>query len=136
MRDALALAIKNYGIFAGQIYNVADHLLTFADSDPSKRTTHHVRPVLVVQGDDHGQNAQCQTVLVMPLSSQAPNQRPWEDFLAQSESPLGSGSIVKAHLIQPVSRDAIEKSILQGTVPEDALARVLAHLMMNLGLLD
>lgn len=136
MRDALAQAVKQRGVFAGDVFNVPDRLLTFADSDPSSRTRHHVRPVLVVQGDDRGRNAACDSVLVMPLSHNVQNQRPWEDVLNERETPLGSPSVVKVHLIQPIPRESLMNSVRLGQIDEDALARILAHLIMNLGLID
>lgn len=135
MRDAYARVGKPEGVFAGQVYRVPDRLLTFADSDPSKRTMHRDRPVLVVQGDDYGQNARCASVLVMPLSHQVRNQRPWEDSIDEFESPLPEPSVVKVHLIQPIPREALlDDSRWVGNLDEDVLNRIMAHLVTNLGL--
>lgn len=137
MRDAFARVVKPKGVFSGQIYRVPDRLLTFADPDPSRRTTHADRPVLVVQGDDHGQNYRCPTVLVMPLSHQVQNQRPWEDFIDEVETPLPEPSVVKVHLIQPIPRaELLDNSRWIGDLDEDVLARIMAHLVTNLGLAD
>lgn len=96
---------------------------------------HRSRPVLVVQGDDHGSNHQCSTVLVMPLSHNTSRQRVWEDSLADAETPLLEPSIVKVHLIQPIPRAALENdSVFEGDIDPDALTRIFAHLITNLGL--
>src|SRR5215217_2593901 len=107
MGEALSRAFVSRGIFAGQVWLIPDHLLTFADKDPSKRTVHSHRPVLVVQGDDQASNANCQTILVMPLSSDTSRQRPWEDLISGLETPLDNPSIVKVHLIQPINREPL-----------------------------
>lgn len=135
MRDAFARIVKPKGVFAGQIYRVPDRLLTFADPDPSRRTMHANRPVLVVQGDDHGQNARCRTVLILPLSHQVQNQRPWEAAIDEFETPLSEPSVVKVQLIQPIPRvELVDNSRWIGDLDEDALARIMAHLVTNLGL--
>lgn len=141
MRNAFAQMVKPKGVFAGQIYRVPDRLLTFADPDPLKRTVHADRPVLVVQGDDHGQNARCRTVLIMPLSHQVQNQRPWEDSIDESETSLSEPSVVKVHLIQPIPREELLDNSrwvgdLDEAVLEAVLARIMAHLVTNLGLTD
>lgn len=80
-------------------------------------------------------NARCPTVLVMPLSSNTSNQRPWEDILSAGETPLAAPSIVKVHLIQPLPRTLLLRDgVYEGDIAEAALARVFAHLVTNLGL--
>jgi mRNA-degrading endonuclease toxin of MazEF toxin-antitoxin module len=137
MRQAFAKVAKPNGVFAGQIYLVPDALLTFADPDPARRTRHPNRPVLVVQGDDHGHNHRCRSVLVMPLSHDTQNQRPWEDVIEESETPLSEPSVVKVHLIQPIPREALlDDSRWVGDLDEYVLARIMAHLVTNLSLDD
>lgn len=96
---------------------------------------HRSRPVLVVQGDDHGQNRSCPTVLIMPLSHDTSRQRTWEELIANAETPLPDPSIVKVHLIQPIPRsELVERSTYEGDIQPDALRRIYAHLILNLGL--
>lgn len=91
--------------------------------------------MLVVQGDDIGGNARCPTVLVMPLSSNTANRRPWEETLAGDETPLDRPSVVKVHLLQPIPRRTlIEEAEWAGDIAEAALLRILARLVANLGL--
>lgn len=135
LRRALAAASGAEGVFAGQVWHIPDRLLTFADPDLSRRTLHPERPVLVVQGDDIGVNARCPTVLVMPLSSNTANRRPWEETLAGDETPLDRPSVVKVHLLQPIPRRTlIEEAEWAGDIAEAALLRILARLVANLGL--
>ncbi|MBA3414402.1 MAG: type II toxin-antitoxin system PemK/MazF family toxin [Chloroflexia bacterium] len=123
------------GLYAGQVWRIPDRLLTFADADPASRTLHRDRPVLVVQDDDIGANADCTTVLVMPLSSSTANRRRWEDELAVEESPLDRASIVKVHLLQPIPRAVLAAGATWiGDIDEAALLRILARLVANLGL--
>ena len=137
MEGAFARARFSKGIFAGQVWRVPDHLLTFADYDRSRRTLHTSRPVIVVQGDDHGQNQNCPTVLVMLLSSDTSNKRSWEDEISGSETPLEEPSIVKVHLIQPIPRQTlIDDGVYVGEIEEVALRRIMAHLLRNLGLVS
>lgn len=133
-------ALERFGagnfVYSGEIWVIPDPWITFADFDSSARTTHETRYVLALQGDDLGRNQDCPTILVMPLSSQTQNKRLWEDVLDEVESPLTSPSIVKVHLLQPVPRRAlVEDGERIGAVTEDALRRIQAHLLMNLGLL-
>lgn len=122
-------------MFAGQVWRIPDRLLTFADPEPSHRTFHAERPVLVVQGDDIGANHRCPTVLVMPLSSNTANRRPWEEGLIGEETPLDRSSVVKVHLLQPIPRRVlIDEAEWVGDIADEALLRILARLVANLGL--
>jgi mRNA-degrading endonuclease toxin of MazEF toxin-antitoxin module len=136
MGAAISRAISSAGIFAGQVWRIPDALLTFADAVPGKRRLHSNRPVIVLQGDDHGANAQCPTVLVVLLSSNVNNQRPWEDRIIGTETPLPEPSIVKLHLIQPINRQVLlDNGQYVGDVSPEAMDRIFVHLVTNLGLL-
>jgi mRNA-degrading endonuclease toxin of MazEF toxin-antitoxin module len=119
--------------FAGQVWRIPDDLLTFADSNPTLRTSHPSRPVLVIQGDNFGHNADCPTVLIAPLSGKTYQKRPWEDQIAPEESPLKRNSIVKLQLIQPLHREVLlERSTYLGELSKEATARIFAHIIQNL----
>ena len=137
IRRALAAAGGVDGVFAGQVWRIPDRLLTVADADPSRRTLHPDRPVLVVQGDDIGTNARCPTVLVMPPSSNTANRRPWEEMRSGEETPLDRPPVVKVHRLQPIPRRTLlEDAEWAGDIAEDALLRILALLVANLGLVS
>jgi mRNA-degrading endonuclease toxin of MazEF toxin-antitoxin module len=119
--------------FAGQVWRIPDDLLTFADSNLVLRTRHPSRPVLVIQGDNFGHNADCPTVLIAPLSGKTFQKRPWEDEITPEESPLKRTSIVKIQLIQPIHREVLlERSTFLGELSAEATARIFAHIIQNL----
>jgi mRNA-degrading endonuclease toxin of MazEF toxin-antitoxin module len=120
---------------AGQVWRIADDLVTFADNDPGTRSFHQSRPVIVIQRDNLGDNADCPSVLIAPLSSKTQQKRPWEDQITPQESPLKRISIVKLQLTQPIPRTIVQdssKAKYLGEITEDALSRILSHLIQNL----
>lgn len=134
IRSALRTSGAREPIYAGDIWNIPDFRLSFADIDDSTRTLHETRYVLVLQGDDHGDNYRCPTILVAPLSSNTSHKRTWEDILEQDETPLSAPSIVKLQLIQPVARGVFsDPGTYVGVVSDDALDRIMLHLLENLG---
>lgn len=134
MRDALAKAGAPFYLYAGEIWHIADEAITFADPDTSVRTHHQGRYVLVLQGDDVASNAQCLSVLVAPLSSNIRSKQAYEEFLQTNESPLSEPSIVKIHLLQPVPRRCFREGDQAGSIVDQALKRILAHIAINLGM--
>ncbi len=135
MHEAFRRAGVRQCVFAGDIWNIPDNALHFGDDNPSRRTLHDTRYVLVMQGDDEGDNAACPTVLVVPLSSKGDAKAAWEDWLEPSETDLHRPSVVKLHLIQPVPRRLLlERAVYIGRIPDDTLARLQRHLLENLGI--
>ena len=91
--------------------------------------------MLVVQGDDMGTNADCSTILVMPLSTGTVNRRLWEDELAVGESRLDRASVVKVDLLQPIPRVVlVAGATWVGAIDETALLRILARPVAKLEL--
>lgn len=135
MQDAFQRAGGKQRVFAGDIWNIPDDALFFADDDPIRRTRHATRYVLVLQGDDVGENARCPSILVVPLSSQGDAKRGWEDWLEPHETSLRDPSVVKLHIIQPVSRRRLlTYGTYIGAIPDDTLDRLQHHLIENLGI--
>lgn len=135
MQQAFQNAGSPLSVFAGDIWVIADQAVTFADPNPATRTIHDTRYVLVMQGDDQGENHRCQTVLVAPLSSNVVNQRSWEARLEPGESGLTKPSIVKIHLMQPIPRRVlIPDGAFVRAIPDAALDRIRIQLLLNLGI--
>lgn len=135
MEEALVAAQRRVGAVAGDLWWIPDELIEFGDFDRSARTRHQMRPCIVMQGDDHAQNASCPTILVVPLSSNTLSQRPWEDSLFVSETPLDNPSIIKVHLVQPVNReDLMQRGRRADAIDHNAFGRIRIHLLWNLGL--
>ena len=135
MQDAFGRAGNISRVFSGDLWNIPDKLITFADFDPFRRTEHETRYVLVLQGDEHGDNALCETVLVCPLSSNLEQKQPWEASLLTAEAGLRKESLVKLQLMQPVNRRRLLRDgTRSGSIEEDVLRRLRHHLLQNLGI--
>jgi mRNA-degrading endonuclease toxin of MazEF toxin-antitoxin module len=135
MQDAFGRAGSISRVFSGDLWNIPDKLITFADFNLFRRTEYESRYILVLQGDEHGDNALCETVLVCPLSSNLEHKQSWEALLPTVESGLRKDSLVKLQLMQPISRRRLlQEGTHSGSIEEDVLQRMRRHLLQNLGI--
>ena len=137
MQEALGRAQALAGVFAGQIWWVPDRLVDLGEGSTGFRTFHDQRPVIVIQGDDIGQNRYCGSVVVMPCSSKVDLKEEWETVLEAGESALDEASVVKVHLIQPLKRsELLAQGQLVGYIDPAALQRIRFLLIFNLGVIS
>jgi hypothetical protein len=139
-----AWAEVGFQIVSGQIWNIPDWLVTFADQQSGNRTLHERRYVLVLQGDDWDHGQICDSILIAPLSSQIDQRRPWEARIEPGETvgrngrhAFGRSSLVKLQLIQPIHRQLIlDSQGLTGDVDQESFIRIRMHLAQNLSIAD
>lgn len=137
MQDALARAQGQAGVFAGQVWWVPDRLVDLGEGSTGFRTFHDQRPVIIMQGDDIGQNRYCGSVVVMPCSSKVELKEQWETVLQAEESALDEASVVKVHLIQPIKRsELLAQGQFVGDIDAAALQRIRFLLIYNLGVIS
>lgn len=136
MQEALARAQSRVEILAGQVWWLPDDLLDLGDEAATHRTRHRQRPIVVMQGDDVLRNRYCQTVVVLPCSSNLDRKEEWEDTLTTDETVLDGPSVVKLQLIQPVNRNTLlTRGQLVGALDPATLKRIQIHLVRNLGII-
>jgi hypothetical protein len=52
MQNTLSLSRSDGGIYSGDLWEIPDRLITFADDDIDQRTYHRTRPIVVLQDDE------------------------------------------------------------------------------------